>query len=85
MHVISDEHMYWSTKKIEPNPYHSVNAKYYISSRLDYVNLENAVMATSYALQLYLQHNDMKGALPIMRWLVAQHNGFMAWSSTQVC
>lgn len=78
-----DEHMYWSAKEIEPNPYQSVNAKYYIKTRMDYVNLENAVMATSYALQLYLQHNDMTGALPIMRWLMAQHNGFMAWSSTQ--
>jgi hypothetical protein len=76
--------MYWSAEEIIPNPYEIIQNNHYMMSRHDYTNLQHAVMATSYALQLYLQHNDMANALPIMKWLVAQHNGFMAWSSTQV-
>ena len=76
--------MYWSATVIEPNPYEIIQNNHYMKSRGDYTDLAQAVMATSYALQLYLQHNLNAKAVPIMKWLVAQHNGVMAWSSTQV-
>lgn len=42
-------------------------------------------MATSYALMLYLSHNQLADSVPIMKWLVTQHKSFNYWSSSQVC
>nr|UCK81481.1 macroglobulin-complement related protein-like 3 [Arenicola marina] len=79
----SDENTYWAGIEIPPNEFEIINTMYYMKPRGDFLNLENAVMATSYAMMLYLQHNELQKSLPIMRWLVTQRMGTVAWSSTK--
>ena len=76
--------MYWAAEEITPNPTRIVNTVHFMQSRIDFINGGNAVMATSYALMLYIDHNEFEASKPIMKWLHTQHNGFMAWTSTQV-
>ena len=76
--------MYWSNTQIDPSHVRMINNQPIMESRDDYVNLEYSVMATSYALLLYLSHNRLSEAVPIMKWLISQHKWFNYWSSTQV-
>ena len=78
------EYVYWANADIPPNVVNIINTVPIMEPRDDYVNLENSVMATSYALMLYLAHNELTQSVPIMKWLVTQHKQFNYWSSSQV-
>jgi hypothetical protein len=80
----SGEYVYWSNTVIPPNIVNIINTVPIMEPRDDYVNLEYSVMATSYALLVYLAHNQMQASIPIMKWLVTQHKAFNYWSSSQV-
>ena len=79
-----DDYDYWSRDPIAPNTVTFANNIPVMQPRADYVNLQHGVMATSYALLLLLEHNDMDAALPVMKWLISQRQDFIMWSSTQV-
>ncbi len=81
---ISGEYVYWADKEIALNPTEIVNTVPFMKVRDYYTNLGTAMMATSYALTLYLDKNDFVGATPIMKWMQTQRNAMMRFSSTQV-
>jgi hypothetical protein len=81
----SGEFVYWSNTVIPPNVVNIINTVPIMEPRAYFENLENSVMATSYALMLYLSHNQLADSIPIMKWIVSQHKHLMFWSSTQVC
>ena len=76
--------MYWSHTDIPPNPTEIINTVPIQKVRGYFTNLGNAVAATSYALMLYLEHNDWEGATAIMKWIQTQRNSMVRWSGTQV-
>ena len=76
--------VYWASEEIGENPTEIVNTVHFMKVRPYWPNLGNAMMATSYALKLYLERNDFDGATPIMKWIQTQRNGLMRWSSSQV-
>lgn len=82
--ISTGEFIYWSNVVIPPNPTTIINTVPIMQPREDFDNLENAVMATSYGLMMYLAHNEFEASRPIMKWLIAQHMGLVNWASTQV-
>lgn len=82
--LCAGEFVYWADKEIAPNVVKIINTVPIMEPRAHFANQENAVMATSYALMLYLAHNEIAQAVPIMKWIISQHVQFMFWSSTQV-
>lgn len=80
----SGEFVYWAAEEIARNPTERINNIEFQYERNFHPNVANAVMATSYALLLYLENNDHTGSVPIMKWIFSQHNRLMGWSSTQV-
>ena len=54
-----------------------VNAGYGVLSQ------GHAVLATSYALMLYLAHNEIQNSVPIMKWLQTQRSNYLQFSGTQ--
>lgn len=75
--------MYWADEAIPANPTEIIDTRPVLLGRGDYINEAHAVIATSYALILYLAHNEVVEAEPIMTWLHTQHNDVHAHSSTQ--
>nr|UCK81480.1 macroglobulin-complement related protein-like 2 [Arenicola marina] len=76
-----DSHPYWCTWELESNPYDIVDNKYMLLSRPDFPNLSNAVMATSYAMLLYLDHGMFEESRPIMKWIVNSHQSDLCFAS----
>jgi A-macroglobulin TED domain len=76
--------MYWAAQKIPDNPSERINNVEFQYERQFHPNVANGVMATSYALMCYLARNDLKTAVPIMKFINSQRNRVMGWSSTQV-
>ena len=56
----------------------------YLYERQYHPNVGSAVLGTSYAMLCTLARNHVKQALPIMKFIAAQHNHLMGWSSTHV-
>jgi len=80
---IDSQYMYWAAQPIPDNPSERINNVEFQYERQFHPNVGNGVMATSYALMCYLARNDLKTAVPIMKFIVSQHNRIMGWSSTQ--
>jgi hypothetical protein len=78
------EYIYWAAQEIAPNPEYLVNNIRVMQTRLDIPNVQNAVMATSYAMLVYLMRNDLEGATPMALWIPTQHMDIMKYSSVQV-
>jgi hypothetical protein len=76
--------MYWAAQPIPDNPSERINNVEFQYERQFHPNVANGVMATSYALMCYLARNDLKTAVPIMKFIASQRNRVMGWSSTQV-
>lgn len=82
--MLIGEFVYWASQEWTPNPTTIINTVHYMQPRDDFVDLGHAVIATSYALMLHLDHNELQASVPIMKWLLSQHMHFTVWSSTQV-
>ena len=80
----SADGVYWSADPIDGNVEEIIQTLRYMQPRDDFINLGHAVTATSYALMLHLQHNELSASVPIMKWLSVQRMGPMGFSSTQV-
>ena len=78
------EYVYWATEEIPPNTILVVDTLQYLQRRPELPNEQNALMATSYAMLLYLFQNEFENARPIMKWIHTQHMGVMKYSSTIV-
>lgn len=82
--LVSAEFVYWAATPIPGNPSFRINNVEFQYERDFHPNVENAVMATSYALLCYLAYDELAAAVPVMKWIHSQHNTLMGWSSTQV-
>ena len=76
---------YWSEVEMDPNAEEIVQTLRYMQAREQYTHLAGAMTASSYALMLYLQHNELEAAVPIMKWISVARYGPMAFSGVQVC
>lgn len=80
----ADEYVYWAGEEIPPNTIIWIDGIAYLQQLADIPNVQNAAMATSFALMLYLINNELEAAKPIMKWLHTQKYNFIKWSSTIV-
>lgn len=76
------EYLYWAQWPIGSNPSERINNVEFQYPREWIPNVGYAVSATSYALLCFLAHNEYTQAVPIMKFIVHQHNHLMGWSST---
>lgn len=82
MSICVGEFLYWSSVEIPLNPTQVVNTRTLMAVREKYEHNNQAVRATSYALLLYLEHNEFAASTPIMKWIQTQHNALVGWDSS---
>jgi len=75
---VSGDKKYWQVETLEASsfsarwrpPYHAAQS--------------NAIEMTSYALLTYVRRNELRSALPILKWLISKQNDLGGYASTQV-
>ena len=75
---------YWADIEIGDNPSHFQDTIPILEPRPDWTNMGSAVMATSYAMMMYIANDQINDTIPLMKWIQTQRSTLYGWSSTQV-
>ena len=75
---------YWADIEIGDNPSHFQDTIPILEPRPDWTNMGSAVMATSYAMMMYIANDQINDTIPLMKWIQTQRSSLFGWSSTQV-
>lgn len=79
----STEYTYWANYDIPKNPIRTVNNIQYMMARIIYPNEGYAVQASSYGLLIYIQQNNYKDSVAIVKFLHSVRNTIGGFGGTQ--